>query len=492
LIIALILAASIPAIPCHSEDGRLAAGLHTIRADDSLLQLAEEGGFSWVIQLLEWREVEPVPGEYFWEYADWLVRAAGYYGLDLVLRLDHPPDWAVPVAGGEAVDAAAYAHFVGKVAERYRGRVMAYVIWNEPNLAAEWAQLEPDPVRYVELLCSAQEAIQAADPDALVVSAGLAPTNHDDASALDDRLYLRAMYAQGAALCFDVLGAHGYGFGYPPDDPHGTHEGLNVARLTDLRAIMLEEGDGDRPVWVTEVGWTTDPLGPEQQWVGVSEEEQGSYLVGVFQKASQEWPWIERMAAWNLSTGLPVDDEKRGYSLLEEDGTPKPAYTALSEMAKEQWAKATRQTEGAATGTVEILAPDVAVRLSDVDTYYPHWARPHCRSVPCREWRGQFYIRDPGDGAWQLHMETMQVEELGNLVLINGRLLEPPSIPRRGRPDFASVWTEVAMTFPARLLQPGVNLVEIRSSPRLPVYQDKHAHFESLQFRRLRLIPESD
>jgi hypothetical protein len=86
----------------------------------------------------------------------------------------------------------------------------------------------------------------------------------------------------------------------------------------------------------------------------------------------------------------------------------------------------------------------------------------------------------------------MQVEELGNLVLINGCLLDPPAMPRRGRPDFASVWTAAAMRVPAQLLQPGVNLVEIRTSPRLPLYQDKHAHFESLQFRHLRLTPESN
>ena len=66
-------------------------GVHTLRADDGLLQRASDGGFSWLIQLVEWREVEPAPGEFFWEYTDWLVRAAEYYGLELVLRLDHPP-----------------------------------------------------------------------------------------------------------------------------------------------------------------------------------------------------------------------------------------------------------------------------------------------------------------------------------------------------------------------------------------------------------------
>jgi hypothetical protein len=136
---------------------------------------------------------------------------------------------------------------------------------------------------------------------------------------------------------------------------------------------------------------------------------------------------------------------------------------------------------------VEILAPDVVVRLSDVDTFYPHWARPHCGSVPCRRWTGQFYVVEPGLKAWQLRMEIMQVEEPGNLVWINGQLRHPPGLPLRGRPDFASVWTAVEMPLPASLLRPGFNEIQIESSPRLPAYQDSHARFESLQFRNIRL-----
>ena len=464
------------AAPSHD----LIVGIHTIRADDHMLQLVSDGGFTWLIQLLEWREVEPVPGEFFWEYPDWLVRAAEYYGLDLILRLDHPAEWATPV------DVAAYAGFVRRVAVRYQGRVSAYVVWNEPNLATEWAGRPPDAADYVELLCAAQSAIRAADPQALVISAGLAPTNHIEDSALDDRLYLQAMYDAGAAACFDILGAHPYGFAYPPTDPHGDHNSLNFARLADLRAIMVENGDEDKPVWATELGWTTDPVGAEGQWLRVNEDEQSRYLVGAVEKARQDWPWLERIAVWNMSAGLPDGDERRGYSILTDDVAPKPAYEALAKMFGERGTKRVEQQDDRMQA--EILAPDVVIRLSDVESFYPHWARPHCKSIPCRRWRGQFYVAEPGDIPWQLRMEIMQVEEPGNLVWINDRLLDPPAIPLRGRPDFASVWTAVEMPVPLDLLRSGVNTIEIGSSPRLPVYQDGQAHFESLQFRNLRLL----
>jgi hypothetical protein len=81
--------------PVDAQSDEPVAGIHAIRASDDLLQMAVDGGFRWMVQLLEWREIEPVPGECFWEYADWLVRATEHYGLDLVLRLDHPPAWAI-------------------------------------------------------------------------------------------------------------------------------------------------------------------------------------------------------------------------------------------------------------------------------------------------------------------------------------------------------------------------------------------------------------
>jgi hypothetical protein len=387
-----------------------------------------------------------------------------------------------------------YASFVERVAARYGGRVVAYVIWNEPNLALEWNGQPPDPEGYVQLLCAAQAAIQHADPNALVVSAGLAPTNHADASALDDRIYLQEMYAVGAGACFDALAAHPYGFAYPPDDPQGNHDALNYLRLADLRAIMVEADDSHKTVWATEVGWTTAPARPEQKWLKVSEEKQGSYLVGAVRQVGQDWPWLERIAIWNLSTGLQMDDERRGYSLLADDGRPKPAFEALAAAIGERgYRRENVQPRGkrADEQVVEVLAPDVVVRLSDVDTFYPHWARPHCNSVPCRNWTGEFYLRDPGPGPWQLRLEIMQVEEPGNLVRINGSNLDPPAIPPRGRPDFASVWTAVEIPVPATLLQPGVNVIEIKASPRQSAYQDSRARYESLQFRNVRLESKS-
>jgi hypothetical protein len=374
------------------------AAVHTLRADDHMLRLASEAGFDAVVQVFSWFEIEPTRQEWHWEVPDFVVRAAEYYDLDLIVRLDSLPAWAAEEAAAGQVDNLSddYAAFAARVAQRYQGQVRGYIVWNEPNLAKEWGGQRPDPAAYTELLQRAYEAIKAADPEATIVSAGLAPTNHQDAEAMDDRVFLEAMYQAGAGAYFDALGAHPYGFAYPPDDPRGAHDGLNLARLLDLRAIMEAHGDGDKPIWVTELGWTTAGVG-EGSWLTVTPQQQADYLTGAWRRARREWPWLQVFTVWNLSQGprpdgstssprrpvegprpepvegLPPTDEKVGYSLLDESGEPKPAYHALRAELNRRWghrlARWVDRTQASLLdpmpSVVTILADDEAVHLGD-------------------------------------------------------------------------------------------------------------------------------
>ena len=55
-----------------------------------------------------------------------------------------------------------YADFVSALATRYRGRIQIYQVWNEPNLAREWAGNPPSPQQYTQLLKIAYPAIKQA------------------------------------------------------------------------------------------------------------------------------------------------------------------------------------------------------------------------------------------------------------------------------------------------------------------------------------------
>jgi len=329
-----------PPLPTPQPHGTFAHAVHTLFLDETVARLATGVGFDTVVQVFPWRDLNPAPGLYAWEASDHMVRVAHAHGLNLVVRLDMPPDWARATGRGEGMpfDLGAYADFVSAVAERYRGHVLGYVVWNEPNLAAEWSHsggdLErhwstysgwvADPADYVGVLGVACRRIRAADPAALVVAAGLAPTNENSPRARDDRDFLREMLAAGAADCFDVLAVHAYGYGLDPGTDRATHDGLNLARVLDVRDVMQAQGV-DKPVWITELGYTVDG----GQHPSVTAAQQGDYLASALTRARQEWPWVEMVTVWNLAYGRAPGDEMAGYSLVAPDLTPRPAYRRL-------------------------------------------------------------------------------------------------------------------------------------------------------------------
>jgi hypothetical protein len=325
---------------------------------DRDMGLVRDAGFGWIKQIFAWYDIEGAgKGQYDWSRSDRLVDQAQGYGLNMLVRVDTAPDWAKSSTGPMS-DFNDYGDFVYALASRYKGRVAAYQVWNEPNLAREWGGRPPDPAAYVQLLKIAYTRIKQADPNALVISAGLAPTTTIGDQAMPDMNFLRAMYAAGANPYFDALGAHGAGFLAPPEmdsgavaqDPvygnPGDPSPVDLKRVycfrhvEDLRQIMVESGDADKQVVVLEVGWTVDPR-PDSpyNWHAVNEQQQADYLVRAYAYAKEHWqPWIGLMSLiYIASPDWTQNDEQYWWAItLPSYPTPKvrPAYNSLKEMPK--------------------------------------------------------------------------------------------------------------------------------------------------------------
>jgi hypothetical protein len=293
--------------------------------------------------------------------------------LEWIKIYDHPPPERLPFKVLYRVnlprpdeDWDEWGHYRFLDAELYADRIDAYEIGNEPNLIEEWGT-PPDPAAYAELLKVAYREIKAADPDALVVSAGLAPVQRGaEPNYVSDLDFLREMYEAGAADYFDVLAIHPFGFAYPPempvdgqvctpDDPAlgpmidrgcWSIEGLCFRRAELAREIMVQYGDGDKPVWATEFGWIIRPPPccltrddwPARAWQAVSEGRQARYTIRAFSYAQQKWPWMEVMFLWNLDysrypgpldEACPYCNSMGWYSILDPDGSYRLAYEWL-------------------------------------------------------------------------------------------------------------------------------------------------------------------
>jgi polysaccharide biosynthesis protein PslG len=343
--------------PEHVQTGEMAYGFNVAwRADEEgqefnqrSQQAIEEAGFNWVKFQVHWSEIQREPDWYDPAPVDRMVEL--YEGTDtrILISVVGAPEWARDPNGEQLLtDFETFVGFMGFMANRYQGRVDAWEIWNEQNMAYEMHGL----VRvsdYAYLLEAGYRGVKDNDPEALVVFGGLTPTGVNDPElAVNDVDYLRGFYLYGQgyyAQFFDIMGMHLNATNNPPDTTYpdnpgpgewSDHNSFYFLRGLDLREVM--EGFGDeREVWVTEFGWTTANQAEGYEYgAEVSEDDQANYLVGAFDVAQEQMPWISGMFVWNLnfSTMVAPEDEKYPWSVLNEDWSPRPAYNALQEMPK--------------------------------------------------------------------------------------------------------------------------------------------------------------
>jgi len=303
------------------------------------LALVREMGAPTIVEYFPWPYVDRGEGRYDWSHPERIIRHAEQQGLRVIARLGLVPARLRPPAE-ERVTSLTYlpydafdefAAFVGAFVARYRGRVEDIIIWNEPNLAFEWGSRPPDPEAYTELLRLTYTAAHAANPAVRVLGGALAPTLEPESSgyAMSDLLFLERMYAAGARNWFDALAVHAYGFTAPPDAPPDP-AAINFRRVELLRAIMVAHGDENKPIVITEAGWSDDP-----RWANsVRPGQRIAYTLDAFEQAAA-WPWLEAVCVWNFR--IPVDQRNRRdayFALVSSDFTRKPIYDAIQAYAR--------------------------------------------------------------------------------------------------------------------------------------------------------------
>ena len=277
----------------------------------------------WVREDVQWSRVEPRPGAFDWSWHDTVFERHARKGISIIGVITPAVGWATPEPGDppEGVsfyppDPDRYAAFARAVAERYRGVVQAWEIWNEPENPLFWRP-NPDPAAYAQLLTKASAAIKAVDPAVVVLSGGVVPY---------DPGFLQGIAAAGAWDAFDALAVHPY---VDPAAPESAQ--IDLVGLTNVRQLAARYGD--KPIWVTEYGWTTGPCERDLQGL-TDEEEQANYLVraAVLLRSAG----AERVLWYTMK-----DEEQPCYGLArsgagrEDYRDLKPAATALRVLSEQ-------------------------------------------------------------------------------------------------------------------------------------------------------------
>jgi hypothetical protein len=229
---------------------------------------------------------DPADPAYRWGWLDERVAAIDRSGLQALLSLYLPPEWArITGSGGERLLAPkvdAFADFVAAAARRYDGtgghpRVRLWQVWNEPNLVF-YLSLRRGAQRYRALVNAAYRELHSPERGNLVVAGGQAPLGEPPGQGIPPLSYMRRMLCMegrrhprpgcSGRASFDVWSHHPYTSGGPthsarrPDD-------VALGDLPEMRRLLVA-AERARHVtakhrvrfWVTEFSWDTKPPDP--------------------------------------------------------------------------------------------------------------------------------------------------------------------------------------------------------------------------------------
>ncbi len=322
-----------------------------------VLTISKNSEVYWMRQQIAWEDIQADPNTIFWGELDNIVEDAHNQGVNLLISVVRSPNWATP-DGGNGMPArehfGTFSNFMGQMAARYRGRVQAYQVWNEPNLAVENAGSVASADYYVDMLAGAYDSIKANDPYAIVVSGSPSSTETNDPfEAISDVEFVRQMLSNPNFRA-DVIGTHPGGQNNPPDTMYPENVGPNPGwdnsrefyfrRIQDIRDVMVQTGYEEYQIWLTEFGWATENNTPGYEYGAFnSYEDQAAYITRAFEIGRYEWaPWMGAMFLWNLNFSVPWAQyegnplhEQASFSVLNGDWSPRPAWYAIQTMPKE-------------------------------------------------------------------------------------------------------------------------------------------------------------
>lgn len=321
-----------------APDPRLIVGLGANTLEGGLgheQDVVRQLGVRHLREELNWPRVEPRRGRFRWSGFDRMLAEAARRHMTVLPTLQQTPRWL-----GRDPDRlpppAAWARYVSRVVARYGpgGRFWRahpeldsalaprwFELWNEPYYDA-FSAGGPDPVRFAAIQRAAVQAGRAANPAARFLMPGETDYTGRDGGEHD---WLADLYAADPALneVFDGVVAHPYGIGSPLHTDGSRR--AQTLRLDDLLAELDAHGAADRPVWVTEIGWSTCRLRPEC----TGESDQAEYLREFFDLVATRWRGrVQAVFPYHLhdfAAGDP-DDPQQHYGLLRRDGSRKRAW----------------------------------------------------------------------------------------------------------------------------------------------------------------------
>lgn len=270
---------------------------------DDLAKMLRTVGMGWVRERFSWGGTEPTAGEVNWQQYDAVAEAYSAQGVRVYQIWHDSPGWTRPGKEGSRNpdDLRDVYRFARRVAERYKGSVEAWEVWNEPDIGF-WPDLGDT---FAGLQKAAYLGFKAGDPDLPVLQGSFCRGY----CAFDEHLF-----EAGLADYFDIFNWHIYA-------SPGAYAGVLGPYLE-----LLERYDcADRPVWLTEAGIRLVADEPEGELSADLERLQAEFVPKSF--AASLAAGVDRhfffVYPWYLENGVQ-------FGSLRKDLSPRPGFIAIA------------------------------------------------------------------------------------------------------------------------------------------------------------------
>lgn len=301
-------------------------------------------GVNWQRLELTWSRIEPAPGRFRWGAFDKQFATAARARMTVLPLLYGSPGWAAPGTNFIPKDPGAFADYTAAVAARYGPRgafwrshpklpyrpASWFELWNEPYLG-NFSADGPQPERYARLVQAATSAGRRANPQARFMIE--ADTTGLDADGGSSTPWVEGMYKAVPQLTqfFDAVAIHPYSAPHSPDSRSGQGR-WQFRRIGQIEQSFRDHGAGNKPVWITELGWSTCPANGEEC---VSERAQAHYTGRAFQLLRSNYPFVRAVFLYNYRDSAEDPSNKEDwFGLFRSDGRPKPAWNVLARVAR--------------------------------------------------------------------------------------------------------------------------------------------------------------
>jgi hypothetical protein len=325
-------------------------------------QRLKRGGVDSVRIPIIWNIVQATEGGPFdWSSVDVVVANATRAGVEVLPFLYGAPPWIVPPAvvpgshGGyrapktlpvrTAAQRAGWTAFAQGAAARYghggtfwaehpgllARPIGTWQIWNEENF--KYFVVRPNPAEYGKLVNVSFTALRSVDPAARLVLGGLfaepkeANWNVRPPQAYFATDFLTQMYraTPGIKAKFSGVALH----------PYTSRYQHLVVEIEAVRAVLRQNHDAGKGIWITEIGWSSQPLDPVHNAFAKGPAGQVKQLKGAFSL------FVHRAAKWRLRQVFwyAIEDAQGvcnfcgGSGLFSEGFVPKASWSAYVRFA---------------------------------------------------------------------------------------------------------------------------------------------------------------